>query len=260
MNSNTETMHVRCRHCRGNLELERSNFDRKLECPGCAYPVFVPGERVEDGVVFLPEELPGEPPHPAIEWIHERLQDGQLKRAFLKGLIVFLTLAAAIGIGILIFGSFSETEGKILATTGVLAMYSFLGLCCSMTSGKSYAVPLALSGITVTVIGAITMICATWDVFSVIHNIRWITVPLVLSGTAAHLSLMMLIEPVNETVTLIRRATLGAIGIVTLITLIMIYGETAEEILVRALGVFAILDVLGTMATPVLNRVWRVKA
>lgn len=50
------------------------------------------------------------------------------KRLFFLGLIASLVLTAAIAIGVLLFGEFDETTGKILLTTALLALFSLVAL------------------------------------------------------------------------------------------------------------------------------------
>ncbi len=50
------------------------------------------------------------------------------KRLFFLGLIASLVLTAAIAIGVLLFGEFDETTGKILSTTALLALFSLVAL------------------------------------------------------------------------------------------------------------------------------------
>ena len=50
------------------------------------------------------------------------------KRLFFLGLIASLVLTAAIAIGVLLFGEFDETTGRILFTTALLALFSLVAL------------------------------------------------------------------------------------------------------------------------------------
>lgn len=51
-----------------------------------------------------------------------------LRRLFLRGLIVSLTATALLAIGVLLFGDLGETGGKIVATTALLSGFSLLGM------------------------------------------------------------------------------------------------------------------------------------
>ena len=50
------------------------------------------------------------------------------KRLFFLGLIASLVLTAAMAIGVLLFGEFDETTGRILMTTALLALFSLVAL------------------------------------------------------------------------------------------------------------------------------------
>jgi signal transduction histidine kinase len=50
------------------------------------------------------------------------------RRLLLGALVVSLCATAALAIGILLFGDFGETEGRVLATTAAISFYSLLAL------------------------------------------------------------------------------------------------------------------------------------
>ena len=50
------------------------------------------------------------------------------RRILLGGIVAALTATALLAVGILLFGDFGETEGKILGTTAMLAGYGLLAL------------------------------------------------------------------------------------------------------------------------------------
>ena len=73
---------------------------------------------------------------------------------------------------------------------------------------------------------------------------------------AAHASLLLQVEPKTRTVRNVLYTTLVCIGVVALILILLIgtLGDFFDEPLFRFLGVVAVLDVLGSIATPLLNR------
>ena len=54
------------------------------------------------------------------------------KQGLLLSVAVLLSVSAALAVGILLFGEFGETEGRVLATTGLLAGYGLLALPAAM--------------------------------------------------------------------------------------------------------------------------------
>lgn len=55
----------------------------------------------------------------------------RLKRVFLRSLIISLAACALIAVGVLLFGTFNRTTGRILGTLGILAVHSGAALACA---------------------------------------------------------------------------------------------------------------------------------
>jgi hypothetical protein len=65
------------------------------------------------------------------------------KRLLLLALVVSLCATAAIAIGTLLFGDFGEAEGRILATTALISLYSLLALPGGILLDQRRLLPLA---------------------------------------------------------------------------------------------------------------------
>ena len=79
---------------------------------------------------------------------------------------------------------------------------------------------------------------------------------IILSVAIAHISLLLLVSPKSENV---RYSLIATIVFVSTVALMLIKSTLTEfeesEFYFRLLGVFSILDVLGTIATPILNKI-----
>ena len=77
----------------------------------------------------------------------------------------------------------------------------------------------------------------------------------ILSVMISHVSLLFLVKPKSKKINYLMITTIIFITLVTAMLVIEILTESEKgELFDRLLGVFAILDVLGTISTPVLNK------
>ncbi len=106
----------------------------------------------------------------------------------------------------------------------------------------------------VSVLGFFITVIAIWDVVD--NTLIWelVFTFVILSTMISYISLLFLVKPKSKKIKHIMTTTITfiALVIIMLIIEIMIKSEKGE-FFYRLLGVFAILDVLGTISTPVLN-------
>lgn len=180
----------------------------------------------------------------------------RLETIFLRTLIVAIAIAAFIAIGLFLFGSFGDLEIRILITTLSLGGFSLTALCSSRIYNKPQLQGFSLTGMAVSVIGFILMVVFVWEIWDTDWSWRITADFIILSVALAHISLLLLIEPQTILINWVRNITFVCIGIVSLMLMWGIYNEFENgEFFFRILGVFAIMDVLGTILVPVLNKI-----
>jgi hypothetical protein len=84
------------------------------------------------------------------------------KRFLLLAVADLLTAAAALAIGILLFGDFGSTEGRILATTALLAGYGLFALPAAILRDQRRLAALTIAVVALAVAGASLTILAIW--------------------------------------------------------------------------------------------------
>ncbi len=190
-------------------------------------------------------------------------QNFNFKRTFLITMIVSLSISALIGIFIFLFGDFGETEARLLLTTLTIGGYSLTGLCCSVLYEKRKFTPLALSGMIISIIGFLYTVLVIWEAIDLDHDFTWkaLIIFIVLAASTAHSCLLLLIKSEKSLVNSALSGTIIFISIVALMLIILVLNEfdNVGEFYFRLLGVFAILDVLGTIVTPILNKVYSIQ-
>jgi hypothetical protein len=177
-----------------------------------------------------------------------------LARALLATVIVALCLAAFVAIGILLFGDFGETEGKVLLTTLGIAGYSLLGLAATTALGRQPRF-LGPSGLVATAVGFALFVAVVWISPEGENLGRLMGVSLVLSIANAHAALLFFMtrETAGRRVLSIRRATLFANAVVSAMLVGLIMSDSdPPQLFARVLGAVAVLVVLGSLLLPIL--------
>jgi len=191
------------------------------------------------------------------------MQRSSLKKIFLKSVIISLLLSAFTGIIVFLVGDLTDLEIKVLFTLLVIVSYSLTGLSAAALYEKKGASFSAISGIIFSVVGLIYFTLLIWggsgsDVFDLYKSVlTFIIVPVAF----AHSSLLLMITTKNVLIKNIVTATNYVIFILALMLLIPIWNEldNVGDFYFRLIGVFAILDVLGTILIPILKKVYAVE-
>jgi hypothetical protein len=175
------------------------------------------------------------------------------KRSFLTALIISLVLSAIAGIIIFLLGTFDEIEFKILFTTFVIGVFSLTGLInASLLDRESFKV-YGFSALTISVLASLLLLLSIW--FNFDHT--QITTDLVIIALAStHISLLLVINTIKDIVRLVRVLTFSCIVILAglLIYLFNNWSILDNSVYYRFIGIFAILDALGTITVPILNK------
>lgn len=182
--------------------------------------------------------------------------DINYKKYFLRTLIVALAISAVIGIVIFLVGDFGETEIKLLFSTLAIGGFSLTGLSSSTIHNRTELKLFSVIGMFISVLAFLMTTITIWEVFDPSDMWQTVLIFVILSVSIAHISLLFQISPKTNK---IKYALFGTIIFISIVALMLIKSTINEfeenEFYFRLLGVFAILDVLGTIATPILNRI-----
>lgn len=185
----------------------------------------------------------------------------QLKRTFLLGVIVSLSFAALLGIWAFLFGSFGDTEFKIIMTTLTAALFSMtsLGAAVVLERGRwrlAMIVAFVLGGLGLLVYLPFIWLEPNWEwaLFQwAIKLMWWLAIWSIALPHAGLLSLASLKGGYH----LIRRVAIGVVFALALsATLVALFeGEPDPWFWTRIIGVLGILSALGTITVPILAKV-----
>ena len=182
--------------------------------------------------------------------------DINFRKIFLISLIIALSISALIGIYIFLAGNFGDTESKLLLTTLSVGGYSLTGLCSATIQKQNNLKWFSILGMLISTTGFLITIGTIWEFFD--FNDIWKTfiIFIILPIAFAHISLLLQIKPKT---TYAKHSLVWTIIFISIVALMLVTSTLTEfresETFFRLLGVFSILDVLGTIVTPILNRI-----
>ena len=179
-----------------------------------------------------------------------------IRRIFLYTLIASVVLSAVIGIGVVLFGDFGQTEIRVLMTTLTVTMTSILGLACGayFETGRSRMLPTA--GIIFSLAAAVMSFLIIWDVLDDSETfIKSFVSVTVLAAACSHLSLLLLAR-LDRRFAWSRAASFVFVGLLTAVLLFITWlrEPVSDETTARILGVLSILVASLTVMTPVFHK------
>ena len=175
-----------------------------------------------------------------------------IRRWIVRVTIGSFSLAALLGIiALLGGGDFGETEGQILLTTLLVGVVSIAVLCYLTTAGRRSQL-VGVAGGVVVLVPLVTGLMMIWlDSDSGLDEamIKTFAIGGIVAATLAQVCLLL--APGEKANPLARRMLLGTIGlaaILAVLTSMLALGfDPGEDSFYRAVGIVAILDVLGTV-------------
>lgn len=179
-----------------------------------------------------------------------------MKRIILKTLIITFVISAILGISIIFLDLWNEITGKILASTLIIFGFSIPGLSCSTYYDKRKEKTFSLIGMTTCFIGAIYLLLLAWGFldYDILNDLSWrfVLSSILLSLSFGHMCLVLTIESNVKSVNYLKKGTLILSSLMDILLLLIIFIEV--ELSWKLLSAIAILIVLGTIVTPLLNK------
>lgn len=244
---------MNCINCGKTLE-EDFKF-----CPECATPTSLVVQQ-SNQTSMQNESIPQVEVQLERTQLHSEEKKNNLKKTFLLTMIVSLSLSALIGILVILFGKFDEFQAKVLISTLAVGGFSLLGLCCSSIFERDKLKIFSIVGMSTCVFGLLHSILLIWGGFESIWeseiNLKILLTFLIITVSMAQASVLLLIRYKNKKAQISLISTLALIGLIALIVVGLIYELIIfdNEMFFKFLTVIVILDVLGTVITPILNK------
>ena len=175
------------------------------------------------------------------------------KRKFiLRNIISYIIL----GIVIIILDMWNDVTAKILLTTVTIFGFSIPTLCCSNLYEKKSNHWFAILGMIICILSGIYVLSLIWELINPDFGeaLKGILTAIVISTSLGHLSLMMLVSNSDSTVNGVKNAT---IIVSVLLDCMIILSLWVEDNMFswQFYAIVGILVALGTIVTPILNKV-----
>lgn len=179
-----------------------------------------------------------------------------MKKVALKTLIITFIINAILGISIILLNLWNDITSKILLTTVTIFGFSIPCLICSTNYEKAKNKLIPIIGMTICFVSCIYFSLLIWEIFNFdfLDSLLWkfeLTC-ILLSISFGHICLLLLINSTEKIVKIFRNSTITLSIIMDLFLLIEIFVET--ELNWKLLSILAILMVLGTIVTPLLDK------
>jgi hypothetical protein len=176
------------------------------------------------------------------------------RRLVLTGIAVSLSATALLAIGILLFGDFGETEGRILGTTMLLAGYGLLALPAGFLLDQSRHRALAGAVIALAATALALNLIALWSgggsatLGKSVGTVTFFAVAA--SQTGALSARRRATDP--SSVSALFMFSCGLALFLAVLATAVVWAEPHGQVYVRILGALAVLDVLLVALQPVL--------
>jgi hypothetical protein len=178
------------------------------------------------------------------------------RRVLLLGVAALVSAAAALAIGILLFGDFGATEGRILATTALLAGYGLLALPAVILQDQRRLPSLAAPVVALAVGAAAMSIAAVWQ--NEPHDLLAKAIGTVTGWLVASAQVSALAARQREQdPRLVRRFFTGSSALAAVIAAMftgLLWAEIDREGYIRIFAALVVLDVLLVALQPILAR------
>lgn len=171
------------------------------------------------------------------------------RRLLLWGIVGSLTATALLAVGILLFGDFGETEGRILGTTAMLAGYGLLALPAAFLIDQGRLRRLAWGLLTLAVAGFAVGAVTVWTDAGETLGKSTLTVTvfaIAATQTAAQLA-------GRRTTRTLFPLSVALVLVVAAMATAAAWGEIDSSVYYRILGAIAVLDVLAVALQPILT-------
>ena len=178
----------------------------------------------------------------------------------LASLLSSFAVSALIGIVIILKGDFGDTEGKLLGTTITLGLFTVLAIPGTIQLGRGRYYSLAGTAVVSAIMAFILMVVAIWShgPFESEYLNKVMVTFAVVAFASNHVALLLLATSTSKVIRGISMSTYALIGIISSTLIISMWTEEMSEALGRLLAVITILDVLGSLAIPMLTKLYKI--
>jgi hypothetical protein len=159
---------------------------------------------------------------------------------------------------IVLTGNLGDIEARILLTTITAAAFSLTGMGASARFYRGSWTWVGAAGIAASAVALVMAVVGIWVEPGSEAFLRTLLVAMILATALAYASVLLLVRPQHRAVSIALLAILAVLaGVAGMLIILAVFDLNYRDWYFRALGALGILTVLGTLVTPLLNRVVR---
>ena len=242
-------MNIRCPDCEHDNWFPSSNASY-ITCKSCKARLDVP-KRTESEI---PKSVAAGSGAGIIFTNDSHVWGRGIRRVFIWALLVCMVVSALTAIVAILTFNYGVIKAKIFLTTLSLGAYGLTGLCCAVLGEKKNHRPFASMGIAISVAAAIFVVLSNWGFVARLEVIvKGRFALLILAISFAHVALLLLVNARSNAVRMLRMLTIGLIVLTSTLLLAIVVLPNLLGYVWPLLSVIAILNVLGTVVTPIVN-------
>ncbi len=176
------------------------------------------------------------------------------RRVVLSAISASLTATALLAMGVLLFGRFGETEGRILTTTAMLAGYALLALPAGFLFDHSRLRLLAATVVGLAGVGFALALVAVWTTDAPTELGKSVITATVFAVAATQASALAIRRRASDPSSVRRLFAASCVLVLFLATLATVaaWAEIDDSLYFRIVAALAVLDVLLVVLQPVL--------
>jgi hypothetical protein len=181
---------------------------------------------------------------------------GSGKRILLLAVAGLLSASALLAIGILLVGHFGETEGRILATTALLAGYGLVGLPSTVLFDQGRSRRFAVGGLALAAVGAALALAAVWTDNPSAALGKAVGTVTALALASAQVAALAARRRERDPTSVRRLYALSSALATTVAAMFtaLLWAQIEQEGYARVLGALVVLDLLVVALQPILAR------
>jgi uncharacterized membrane protein YiaA len=178
------------------------------------------------------------------------------RRLLLLAVAALLSASALLAIGILLVGHFGTTEGRILASTALLAGFGLVALPSTVLFDQGRSRRLALAGVALAVAGALVALVGVWSGADSPALGKTIGSVAVFALAAAQVSAVTARRRERDprAVRRLFAISCGLAAVLAAAIVVAIWAEPGSGLYPRLVGALAVLDLLVVALQPILAR------
>jgi len=237
-----------CTYCGYGIESASDSFGTLITCPNCRTEIPVPLKETSPSELSDSPKTNSVPSKAGPKWGHK------YRRVFIFSLLGCFVVGAATAILALLSFELGKIQAKILLTTLSLGAYSLTGLCSAVLADQRQFRVFGGLGIAASIAGALFAVLTNWELVTGWEIlIKGRLAFLIVALAFGHAALLLMINTTNSGVRSLRIVTLGIIALVAVLFLAITLDPESIAYAWTILGIFSVMDVLGTIATPLLH-------